>query len=345
MNPAFATFREPHAWLIRGLVEYGYPDVTPDGGRVPPGVFGGLDLSRFSSTSGRDGVTVIIPAVADGDWVQEDGAYSFTVRLTRNDQGQLAFVVRSPDANYIQQFDFDPSQPTYAAGFIHQALQEYVPEFVRWRLQGNEVGWSQRDGLPEFPGEPCSTGLAQFIGGRIRTRQRFDAGPHEGWWIGDAPAPKQMIYATVGRASENIRDEDGQMQAADRAQIIQTVSVPAGALTFLSSLGILQGVLWLLNVPLTLGLYAGGMLNRELTSYLLSLVFSSVLGLGLLIGGIVSVMGARRYRQLRGGIVPWVSMVYTAFAPSMCCLFGLPVSVWAAITWNRPAVVQARGGP
>ena len=54
MAIAFASFDEPHAWLIRGLVEYGWTDLGR-GGPVPPGSFGALSLVRLTGNDGCDG--------------------------------------------------------------------------------------------------------------------------------------------------------------------------------------------------------------------------------------------------------------------------------------------------
>lgn len=339
MEPAFADFREPHAWLIRGLVEYGWPDVTRVGGRVPPGSFGGFSLASFSSTGGRAGITLNVPAVADGQWFQDDGVYEFVARLTRDDSGRLAFAVRCAEANFLQLFVFEDSNPVYVAGFIHQALTGYVPDFVRWRQGGGEITWAQRAGLPEIPGEPCSTMLSQFVGARVSARQSLDTGPAEGWWLGGAGGgggASMPVIAQLGQAAENELRAGG-MNSASRAMIEQSVKGPAGALLFFGSAGVMQGGLWLLNILITLGLYGGGMLRRPLGDYLLSVIFSTGLGLVLLLGGAAAVAGGRRYMQLKGGVLPWVSMAYAVLLPG-CCLFGLPTALWAAYVWRRPEV-------
>jgi|GEM_PF-2012804 len=185
MPTAFGTFDEPHAWLIRGLVEYGWPDISRAGGHVPPGVFGGMDLSRVPETEGRDGVVLDIPAMLNGRRFDDDGTYHFQAQVIRSaDSGQLAFAVRCPEANFIQEFAYDPANPTWAAGFIHQALTQYVPQFIQWRQQGGEVTWAQRQGIVEMDGEPCSGPMAGFVAESIRAGRTLDRGPAEGWWIG-----------------------------------------------------------------------------------------------------------------------------------------------------------------
>ncbi len=185
MPIAFGTFDEPHAWLIRGLIEYGWPDVSRSGGYVPPGVFGGLDLSRLPETEGREGIVLEVPATVNGQRFDDDGTYHFQAQVIRSaTNGQLALAVRCPEANYIQEFAYDATNPTWAAGFIHQALTQYVPQFIQWRQQGGEVTWAQRQGIVEMDGEPCSGPLSGFVAESIRAGRSFDRGPAEGWWVG-----------------------------------------------------------------------------------------------------------------------------------------------------------------
>lgn len=185
MTTAFGTFDEPHAWLIRGLIEYGWTDVSRSGGYIPPGTVGGLDLSRLRETEGRDGIVLEVPAILNGQRFEEDGIYHFQAQVIRSSStGNLAIGVRCPEANFIQEFAYDPSNPTWAAGFVHQALSQYVPQFVQWRQQGGEVTWAQRQGIVELDGEPCSQPLSNFVSESIRAGRAFDRGPAEGWWVG-----------------------------------------------------------------------------------------------------------------------------------------------------------------
>ena len=185
MPIAFGTFDEPHAWLIRGLIEYGWADTSRAGGYVPPGVFGGLDLSRLAETEGREGVVLDVPAILSGRRFDDDGIYHFQAQVIRSaDTGGLAIAVRCPEANYIQEFAYDANNPTWAAGFVHQALTQYVPSFIQWRQQGGEVTWAQRQGIVELDGEPCSGPLSGFVAESVRAGRSMDRGPAEGWWVG-----------------------------------------------------------------------------------------------------------------------------------------------------------------
>lgn len=342
MSPAFAGFQEPHAWLIRGLVEYGWPDVTRASGRVPPDEFGGFDLTRFSGTQGRDGFSLCVPALADGSWLQEDGVYDFIVKMTRSMDGQIVFMVRCPEANFLEEFPFDSDNPQYVAGYIHQSLTRYVPDFVRWRQSGGEVTWAQRAGMPEIQGEPSSSLLSQFINERVNLRRSMDVGPEERWWMDEtAPSWSGGDIASVGRAAENERNDAGELQEAARFMAESTIKAPAAALTFFSVTGLLSGLFWLGNIVVTLGLISAELLTRPASSYIFSIMFSFGVGFLLLGGGAISIAGARSYRRLKGSPLVWFSMAYVAASP-LCCALGIPMAGWALYAWSRPEVKAIR---
>ena len=197
MPTAFGTFDEPLGWLIRGLIEYGWTDVSRNGGYVPPGTFGGIDQARVSETEGRDGIVLEVPAIVNGQRFEEDGTYHFQAQIIRSSTtGNMAVAVRCPEANYIQEFAYDSTNPTWSAGFIHQALSQYVPQFVQWRQQGGEVTWAQRQGIVELDGESCTTALCRFVAESIRAGRAFDRGPAEGWWMG-ASSPLSVVGGSV----------------------------------------------------------------------------------------------------------------------------------------------------
>ena len=137
MTIAFAHFDEPLAWLIRGLITYGWADVTTN--RVTPAqVVGGFDLSLIPDSQGKSGLILRVPAAADGRRCHEDDTYAFEVLLIHMGDAR-GFAVRCEACNYLAEFAFDPENPEWAAGYIHQGLTEYVAEFVRWRLGGGEL--------------------------------------------------------------------------------------------------------------------------------------------------------------------------------------------------------------
>lgn len=342
MAYAFASFDEPHAWLIRGLVDYGWLDSSRTGGHIPAGRFGGINLARISEDEGRSGIVLEVPALSGGRFCPEDGVYAFQLQVQRGADGAYSAVVRCPVANYFQEFPYDPANPQWAAGYIHQALTEYVPKFVDWRLGGGEVSWSQRAGIPEVEGEPCTFLLASFLRERVTSNRPMHLGPGEGWWMGKpTPAAWTGPIAVAGKGSDPVYVANAaKVVGAPAAVAIQVENVQARALTkgpgtallVVTGLGMAEGLLLLVNAMSVVLWY------RDSIFALLVSLFGAVY---LLVGGFASVFGALRYRSAGKGVLPWLSMVYVALAP-FCCIGGVPVAIWAYLTWNKPMVRAAR---
>ncbi len=376
MPVAFAQFDEPMAWLIRGLVEYGWTDSTRAGGYLPAGMFGGFNLLGLveGTDDGRSGLTLEIPACSGTRMCEDDGTYVFTVQLVHA-QGGMAFAVRCPDANYVQEFPHDPANPSWTAGFIHQALTEYIPQFVDWRLAGGEVPWAERRGMPGFAGEAVPFLLLHFLKDKVQSNQRMDHGPSQGWWLqggGGPPAPRgpavpgaarsmgagspvltapqRPTPGAMGGAAITMGSGGGdpvymsaQARAAvgvagpqsDNRQALARVSGPGNALLVTSGLGALQGFLWFINGISVVALYS---------DQIFALGFSMLMGMVLIPLGAAAGWGAWQYRQAKGGPFPWVAIAFAALTPG-CCLGGIPVAVWAFRTWRDPMVKRARGEP
>ena len=361
MALAFGTFDEPHAWLIRGLVEYGWPDVTRTGGFTPPGAFGGFNLGRILAGQGEAGVGLEIPAVSGGRALPEDGTYQFQVQVVRLRDGQLGLGVRCPEANFVQELPYDRANPLHAAGYLNQALQQYVSEFVAWRHAGGEVTWAQRAGIPTFIGEPPSPMLVAFIQQKIASHERFDQGPGRAWWITDGPggpsplgppgrpAWGELIQSGQGGGDPVYLSAEARAEAAREASRAAALGVPgvslarqhaerqlkgpAIALMVISGLGLLQGLLWIINAFVTIWVFG---IDRPF-----AVLFSFVLGLLVMVGGAVSLYGARKLLAAERSVLVYAPMIYAALLP-ICCLPGLPISIWALLRWRDPMVREAR---
>ena len=84
MTTAFGHFDEPLAWIIRGLIEYGWVDITRNK-VLPPNTVGGFDLSFIPDSQGQTGLMLRVPAVAGHQRCHEDENYIFEVKLIQID--------------------------------------------------------------------------------------------------------------------------------------------------------------------------------------------------------------------------------------------------------------------
>jgi len=333
MSTAFAQFDEPLAWLIRGLIEYGWADVSR-GAAIPQGALGGFDLSFIPDSQARSGLLLRVPATADGQRHHEDDSYTFEVQLASLHSG-TGFTVRCANCNYLQEFGFDPENPGWAAGYIHQGLSEYVPEYVRWRMGGGELTWAQRQGIPEVDSEPCTASLASWIGQQLSLQQTFDArlwgagkvatGPA----VADPNAPISPI-ATVGNHGAAVARGQSPTDAA-RASL----NGPANALMAAIGIGGIGAALAILNILVTIAVFGVDRMFAVITSMGFAAIAS--------VGAAGAWFGVKQYREMRGDALPWVAIIYPSILP-ICCFAGLPLSIWAGIRWEAPAVKAIRTG-
>ncbi len=344
MQPAMLTLNEPHAWLIRGLVEYGWKDITGRGGVVPPGAVGGFDVSRLPGSGGKDGLTLVMAPEADGRRA-EDPNYEFEVKITGR-APDIKVVARCSDCNFLEEYPYDLKNPSHAAGYLHQGLTRHVPEFVRWRLSGGELTWSQRAGVPEVQGDPCSGDMIRFVQIRLRTpNTSFEQGPAEGWWLsgdykpwGSGPVAREgegagepVYISAEGRAE--LAEMGGAGASVERVAALDYVDGVAGWLSIAIWFCMALGVLAFINSVVTLYFFGTGRIT--------ALAINVVLGAGVLGGGVLARQGLRRYREVREHWSVYFLLAYVALTPA-CCVVGFPLAGWGLYTWMRPEVRAGR---
>ena len=327
MSTAFSNFDEPFAWLIRGLIEYGWTDITK--GQPLPAQEGpaGFDLSFVPESQGRSGVLLRMPAVVGGTRCHEDDSYGFEVRLTRV-QGQPGIAARCAECNFLQEFAFDPNNPVWMAGYLHQSLTEYVPEYVRWRLDGGELSWAQRQGVPPIEGEPCSASLAGWIQQQLAMNRTFDLT----LWTA---APPTVAGVNTGMSGSPVAaiGNYGSQNGTPVATIETLLAGPARAMSVMAILGALAGFMALLNVVVTIAFFQ---FDRLFAIFSSGLFFAFSMS-----GAVASHFGIQQYRTGKGTVLPWVAIAYPALVP-ICCFAGLPVAIWSAKRWMDPRVKTIR---
>ena len=331
MTTAFAQFDEPLAWLIRGLVEYGYADISLESG-LKPGTVGGFDARLLTESQGRSGLLLKVPAVSGGTRHHQDDIYVFEVYLSDHDD-RAGFTVRCAECNYLADFPFDPTNPVWAAGYIHQSLSEYVPEFVQWRLSGGQLTWAQRQGIPTVIGEPCSASLATWCSQQLSLNQPLD-GRH--WGAGPAViAPTGPVstmpvgpIAMEGNLGRPTGTANNPLSLA-RAQM----TGPTNALMAAIGVGGVATVAAVLNILITLVAFGFDRPFALVTS-LLFIAANSALATG-------AWAGLRRLKAFEDHPLAWLTIAYPAFIP-VCCIAGIPLSVWAGMRWQSPAVRAIR---
>ena len=297
------------------------------------------------SSQGRSGIRLIVLPVADGQRADETN-YEFEVKVTGS-LPNIKVIVRSPDCNFLEEFPFEPQNPIYAAGYVHQAIVKHVEEFARWRLSGQDLSWAQRAGLPPIEGDPCSAELVRWVASRARQPgASFEQGPAEGWWLNLAPGSAGPVgpVASVGQGGgdpvyisregrAHLAAMGGANASVERVAALDYVHGPASWVRFVLWGGMFLGALAFLNVLITIYFYG--------TTYM-GAVWGSAAYCGMLVGGgLVSRRGLERYKEVRPHWSIYVLWAYTALA-FPCCVAGLPLAAWMIYVWFKPEVKAGR---
>jgi hypothetical protein len=315
-------------------------------------------------SGGSHGLLMEVPARAEGQVCLEDGQYQFRAHLIR-DGGHLVFVLRCPEANYFQEFVYDPQNPTWAAGYIHQALSEYVAGFVRWRLGGGEVSWGERAGIPEVITDPPSPLLVSFIRERVNRNLVFNQGPSEDWWPLGSGAEEHWRGGAVARTGAGsgepmMRKIGGKMRLTTRDELhirreaLRELHLPGTVLVWLCATHLLAGTGWFAN-----GIYSW-LAEDKLGDVGFAIKVSFSMGLLAYGLGTAALLGGRRYKRMSEhklvmlclcftGLMPllylglslWMSW-WMALSSPLWLGGGLGVSIWAWRIWTRPMIQQAR---
>lgn len=315
MSAAIAGADDLHAWLLRGFIEAGLPDVTL-GGEYPES--GAVNAENLRFNQGVEGVLLCFPGFEPGtEWIYGVAPAG----------GAHAVHVRCRDTLFSQSYAGLPVDQL-AARILHDA-RTHNQAFVQWRAQGNEPSLAEQRAIGEARGVACSTTLSTFLEGRYRGGQTLSEGPSMGWWnagmtrkaLGGQIAMGQGFEASYRLAGElPVHETPEYRNYAESLKTLGTVMVVVGTVSFLiAGLSLAYAGY---NVFLQKAEYIlGDAWKRD--AYPLSLfLMASTFALAQVVGGF-------RLRALRN---LWLvrCCAFLAILPCVgpCWLVGLPLGAW-----------------
>ena len=165
--PAIGAADDLHAWLIRGWVESGLPDVTLGGG-LPPG--GGFSAESLRLNGGAEGLELRFYGFeADDEWV-------YHVVVTGP-----AVAVACPDTLFSHAYAGIPARELGAR--ILADVRAHNEAFLAWRQQGGQPGLGETRAIRVPPGVPASRTFLELADRRYGVGGGFAEGPANGWWV------------------------------------------------------------------------------------------------------------------------------------------------------------------
>lgn len=195
MNTAFLHFSDPYSWLIRGMVEADWQDLSLESYQVLPQKTGaGFDLKNLIQTGGKHGIRVSIMAIDEhGNWYSEDQVYAFDIVFGQDNIGQPAYLASSRDTGFSEFFALTPHSPLMAVEQLIERIQHrHVPQFINERKRGRTVSSHDINAMFTTRPMPADNSLLQFLYQRIQNGQRFNTAISEGLWY---PQSKKGMFS------------------------------------------------------------------------------------------------------------------------------------------------------
>lgn len=371
---AFADCNDPYAWVIRGLLDYGWQDLSLDPHSYPQQSGRGFDLRHLIDPMSNFGIRLVVLSIdGQGQWYRRDESYEFEVRYIRNLKQEDCILLRSDEMAFSRLFPIVRDQPLYSAGYIQEAIQAQVPVFVERRKRREMISSIELQEMLNFPLISPPHNLLQFISQQLRYGQDFN---HFHPWRTaplvsyqqiqtpqQQPQPEQQPHPEQEQfAQQNLPLEDeyqkkptrqwsiqegtnrGQLLRADQGIFSQeqTAAVvvlekSAKLLKFIAGLAIFFGVLAIVNSLFTAYMVSQRTTVRDPDSYLPIIIISFVMGMIGIIGGWVSWYSNRFFADAENKPLFWYPIVFSACYP-LTFFIGAPSAIFALLKWKDPAV-------
>ena len=135
---------------------------------------------------------------------------------------------------------------------------------------------------------------------------------------------------------------EGNVVGDERGQVIAQLQSPARALLISAYVGIAFGIAEFVNsVLIFMKINSGSMVIPDKGHYFLLFGLHLTISLYCIFGGIVSHFLNKEYRQIGNNIKAICVIIFPATIP-VCCISGIPISIWAFWIWNKRDVKSLR---
>ena len=363
MEPAFLQFSEPYAWLIRGLIEYGWEDLSLKPQNLPKRY--SFNLRPFIETNGKKGVFLHCLALDSNEgWFQQDKSYTFVLKLTNDKWDRPVFYMSCRELGYYAEHLWVPEQPYYSAGYIHEAVSQEIPKIVDQRKDGWTPPNRPQDDILET--EP-SPDLIMYLHQRYSYEQDFNSAMVEGLWevYQDEPEPEPYIqdvhydvYSQQQQIQQNQVTELAQQEPntqpvigvglgraalglsvgqgdIEKNALMVKIEVLANVLLTLSVFGSVIGFLEMVNAGYTVYMIAQKITVNDGQHYFFSIALNVILGIYSMIMGAFAYLNNHQFREIQKGWKCWIPVVYAMTQP-ICIPVGIPIGAWAIYLYMKP---------
>lgn len=379
MSSAIAHFNEPYAWIVRGLLEKNWEDMSLSPNAFPMQSGFGFSVDNLLQTGGQFGLKLLLLARDSQGWLDRDGTYEFFARHCVDHWNSHQILVYSKDTGFFQFIPFQASQEMWLGAQIHDALIQHLHQFIPQRREGHMVSNAQLSQIPDPRPILASADWVAFLDRRVRMRMDLNTARREGLILDPppqptappdtvqfpdhSPPPNTAHYKSISPPNPNIHiapppmnrgmginlgmgvanQQAGHSFAGNTQTIaMEKLSKPALALRVVFFMGIAMGLIALGNAITTLIMINQGSIARGSSDYIFVIGGSLTVSFICIVGAVFSHFGLFHYREAKEHPLAYAPIVYACLLP-FCNFMGcFIVGMWALWMWYRPEVKAAR---
>ena len=372
---AFLDMADPYSWLLRGLCEYQWSDITTTPQAYPQQTGRGFDASPLLNPMSRFGLRLVTLAIDyNNQWYREDGSYQFEVRLVNDPRLSYCLLLRSDEMAYSKLIPWNTAQPMHSVGHVHESVVEATREFVERRKRRDGISSIDLQEMLNHPIIPPPPNLIAFVQQRLMGGADMNTAIQDGLWISQQtqplPEPQQVVSTEpvelnsptynqtpdnpsqtsmqsvgkptwtigVGAGRGQIIDDSGLADQGHSAAMV-IIEPACKWIKYTAYLGIFMGGLAVVNGLFTLYMTSSGNVVRGSSDnlYFVVMIISFTLGLIGIGGGGSSVYLFDNLRSLKNNSFKWIPLLFALFYP-LTWPIGVPSALYGFSKLRDPKV-------
>lgn len=378
---AFGQLADPYAWMLRGLMSLGWEDISMVPESYPRIKGRGIDYSRLLNPASHFGLRLMSLALdANGEWYRTDGSYEYEVRLVNDPRLSFCILLRSDEMAFSKLFPWNSTQPMFIVEDLHNAIVQSTISFIQKRKRRESISSIDLQEMLNHPIIEPPPMFLEFLGHRFHRGVNLNTAIQEGLWQGppepsvdvNQPPPLPIptftqpqtgdpslhthstIPASPVQSPHRFTIEAGQgrgqilgnhgLASQEHSSAMVIIEPAANYLLWVSYIGMLMGLVALVNGMFTLFMMSSGSVVRGSKDgmYLVVVVISIGLGLFGLVGGFLSHRSNTELTTLSKHPMRFFPIGF-AFLYPLTWPIGIPFGLFTVYLLRKPTVRSVLG--
>ena len=376
---AFLQQADPYAWMLRGLMDIGWEDISLSPESYPQIKGRGIDYSRLINPMSRFGLRLLTLALdEDNEWYRKAGTYEFEVRLVNDSRLSYSILLRSDEMAFSKLFQWNANNPMYVIEDIHKTIVEVTCTFIAKNKRRESISSIDLQEMLNHPIIPPPPIFMNTMTTRIQRGLNLNTAVQEGLWQNERPPPapvqnppplptpsfhspdtqqKIPTPSSLNTSTPHITETAWTIQAGQgRGQLMGQEGLASQQhssamvlvepvvqwLRWTAYIGILMGILALVNSMFTLFMISSGSVVRGSNDglYLLVVIISAGLGLLGAAGGFLAHRHIDDFQSLSRRTMRMFPVIFALGYP-LSWFIGLPTGGFALYLLRKPIVRDA----